>query len=216
MLSTLERSPLKNVLADLYGRAGAQRATGAPRVQLAESASAQERADAASDRYMPVSTTTGRLLYSLIRATKPDTIVEFGMSYGISTLHLAAGVRDNGSGRIYTTELSAKKVAAVSETLATAGVDDIVTILEGDALETLPAVSGEIGLVLLDGWKEMYLPVLVSIEERLATGALIVADNANQPGTAPYLEYVRDPANGYVSINFPDKEHDSTEVSCRV
>lgn len=71
-------------------------------------------------------------------------------------------------------------------------------------------------MVLLDGWKEMYLPVLQLIEKQLPPGALILADNANNPGAASYLDYVRDPANGYVSINFDDKARDSTELSCRV
>ena len=61
------------------------------------SASAQERADALSEIYMPVTPAAGRLLYSLVRATRPTTIVEFGMSFGISAIHLASAVRDNCS-----------------------------------------------------------------------------------------------------------------------
>jgi len=82
------------------------------------SASAQERADALSDFYLPVTPDAGRLLYSLVRAARPATIVEFGMSLGISAIHLASAVRDNGSGRIVTTELSAAKVAAAKKTFA--------------------------------------------------------------------------------------------------
>ena len=66
----------------------------------------QERADAMSEFYIPVTPEAGRLLYSLVRATRPATIVEFGMSFGISALHLASAVRDNGTGRVVTTELS--------------------------------------------------------------------------------------------------------------
>ena len=89
------------------------------------SASAQERADAFSDFYLPVSPEAGRLLYSLVRATRPTTIVEFGMSLGISALHLAPAVRDNGSGRVVTTELSAAKMAAATQTFAETGLDDL-------------------------------------------------------------------------------------------
>ncbi|OBI37555.1 O-methyltransferase [Mycobacterium colombiense] len=217
MLSTLDRAPLNNVLADLRGKARAQRAAGRPGgLHLTATASPQQRADAASDAYMAISPTSGLLLYSMVRAVRPATVIEFGMSYGISTLHLAAAARDNGSGHIFTTELSAKKVAAGKQTFAAAGVDDLITILDGDALATLGAVPGEVGVVLLDGWKEMYLPVLQLIEKQLSHGALILADNAENPGTASYLDYVRDPANGYVTINFPDKERNSTELSCRV
>lgn len=219
MLSSLDRAPLNDVLAELRGRASAQRAAGrtAARVNLAADASAKERADAASDAYMSISATSGHLLYAMVRAIRPATVVEFGMSYGISTLYIAAALRDNGIGQVFTTELSPKKIAAASRTFAAAGVDDIVHILDGDALDTLQRVDGqEVGVVLLDGWKEMYLPVLQLIEKQLAKGALILADNANNPGTATYLEYVRNPENGYTSLNLADKERDSTELSCRV
>ena len=81
-------------------------------------ASAQERADALSDYYLPVTPDAGRLLYALVRAARPSTVVEFGMSLGISAIHLASAVRDNGSGRVVTTELSAAKVAAAKKTFA--------------------------------------------------------------------------------------------------
>jgi len=71
------------------------------------SMNAQERADALSDFYLPVTPEAGRLLYSLVRAARPNTVVEFGMSLGISAIQLAAAVRDNGHGRVVTTELSA-------------------------------------------------------------------------------------------------------------
>jgi len=178
-------------------------------------ASAQERADALSDFYLPVTPDAGRLLYALVRAGKPSTIVEFGMSLGISAIHLASAVRDNGTGRVVTTELSAAKVTAAKKTFAETGLDDLITVLEGDALSTLADIDGPVGFVLLDGWKELYLPVIKLLEPRLSAGALIVADNTSMDDTKPYLEHVRDPGNGYVSVNFPVREGDSMEISCR-
>jgi len=178
-------------------------------------ASAQERADALSEIYMPVTPDAGRLLYSLVRASRPATIVEFGMSLGISAIHLASAVRDNGTGRVVTTELSAAKVATAKRTFAETGLDDLITVLEGDALTTLAAVDGPIGFVLLDGWKELYLPVTELLEPKLSPGALIVADNTSMDDTRPYLDHVRDPAKGYVSVNFPVREGNSMEISCR-
>lgn len=177
--------------------------------------SAQERADALSDFYLPVTPEAGRLLYALVRAARPETVVEFGMSLGISAIHLAAAVRDNGRGRVVTTELSAAKVAAAKRTFAETGLDDLITVLEGDALATLENLDGSVGFVLLDGWKELYLPVLELLEPRLTPGALVVADNTSMPELAPYLDYVRDPAHGYVSVSFPAREADSMEISCR-
>ena len=177
--------------------------------------SAQERADALSDFYLPVTPEAGRLLYALVRASRPDTVVEFGMSLGISAIHLASAVRDNGGGRVVTTELSAAKVAAAKQTFAETDLDDLITVLSGDALETLAGIVGPVGFVLLDGWKELYLPVAKLLEPKLAPGALIVADNTSMDDTKPYLDHVRDPANGYVSVHFPVREGDSMEISCR-
>ena len=129
--------------------------------------------------------------------------MEFGTSFGISTIYLAAAVADNGAGRILTTELSSKKVTAAGANLAEAVLDGPVTILAGDALETLADVPGPVGLVLLDGWKELCLPVLRLLEPRLAPGALVVADDISFPSMADYLAYVRDPASGCVSVAFP-------------
>jgi predicted O-methyltransferase YrrM len=193
--------------AELRNRAG-------DRARLA-SASAQERADALSEYYLPVTPEAGRLLYSLVRATRPATIVEFGMSLGISAIHLASAVRDNGSGRVVTTELSATKVATAKKTFAATGLDDVITVLEGDALQTLAGLDGSVEFVLLDGWKELYLPVIQLLEPRLAPGTLVVADNTSMDDTKPYLDHVRDPANGYVSVNFLARDSDSMEISCR-
>jgi predicted O-methyltransferase YrrM len=177
----------------------------------------QERSDASAEIYMPISADAGRLLYTLVRAVRPRTVVEFGMSFGISTLHLAAAVRDNGVGRVVTTEMSAHKIATARKTFAETGLDDLITVLEGDALETLPAelaASEGVGFVLLDGWKDLYLPVLHLLEPHLAPGTLVFADDTEMDSVRPYLQHVRDPENGYESVLFPVE--DGLEISCRI
>ncbi|OBK17391.1 O-methyltransferase [Mycobacterium asiaticum] len=174
----------------------------------------QERTEAMSEFYIPVTPEAGRLLYGLVRATRPGTIVEFGMSFGISALHLAAGVRDNGTGRVVTTELSETKIAAAKQTFADTGLDDVITILEGDALATLAELDGTIDFVLLDGWKDLYLKVIQLLEPSLSPGALVIADNTEAADTRSYLDHVRNPDNGYVSFNFPARASDSMELSC--
>jgi predicted O-methyltransferase YrrM len=178
--------------------------------------SAREQADAYGELYIPVSPEGGRLLYTLIRASRPATVVEFGTSFGISTIHLAAAVRDNGTGRVVSTELNAAKVARARANLAEAGLAAVVTILAGDARETLADLPGPIGFVLLDGWKNLYLPVLRQLEPRLAAGALVVADDTVSMAAqmTDYLAYVRDPAHGYLSVSFP--ESDGLEITCRI
>ncbi|MGJ7534542.1 MULTISPECIES: O-methyltransferase [unclassified Variovorax] len=150
---------------------------------------------------LPVSRETGALLYMLARNSGARTIVEFGTSFGISTLHLAAALRDNGGGRLITTEFEPSKVARARRNLVAGGLDDLVEIREGDALQTLAADLPEsIDLLLLDGAKALYPEILALVESRLRPGAFIVADNADY--SPEYLALVRSPGAGYMSTPF--------------
>jgi predicted O-methyltransferase YrrM len=218
MTSTLLDARVANTLNRMFAEADAQMPILGElfgRQAVPAESSAQDRADALSEFYLPVTPEAGRLLYTLVRASRPTTVVEFGMSLGISAIHLASAVRDNGEGRVVTTELSAVKVATATRNFADAGLDDVITVLHGDALETLASVEGPVQFVLLDGWKDLYMRVLEVLEPRLTPGALVVADNTSMPGLEPYLDYVREPANGYVSVHFPVRDSDSMEISCR-
>ena len=93
---------------------------------------AQERADALQAAYLPIFARGGELLYILVRARRPTTVVEFGTSYGISTLYLAAAVADNGLGNVVSTELNSAKVAAARANLVEARLSDHVDILPGE------------------------------------------------------------------------------------
>ncbi|WP_191305861.1 O-methyltransferase [Lentzea cavernae] len=214
MTNTLIEPRVRTVLDRLFGAAAEDDDTfTALEWDAVRSAGAQERADALAGVYMPISARGGDLLYALVRAGRPDTVVEFGTSFGISTLYLAAAVKDNGKGHVYGTEMSGVKVATARKNLEEAGLGGVATILPGDARRTLADLEGPIGLVLLDGWKELCLPVLRDLEPRLASGAIVVADDIDQDSMAGYLDYVRDPANGYVSVAFPVE--DGMEISCR-
>lgn len=163
------------------------------------------------DMPLAVSRETGVLLYMLARSAKARTVVEFGTSFGISTLHLAAALRDNGGGRLITSEFEPSKVARARDNLTAGGLIDLVEIREGDALKTLAVDLPEtIDLVLLDGAKALYPEILSLVESRLRPGALIVADNAD---FAPdYLARVRSPAAGYLSTPFAE----DVELSMRL
>lgn len=139
-------------------------------------------------------------------------IVEFGTSFGISTLHLAAALRDNGGGRLITTEFEPSKVARARGNLTAGGLIDLVEIRQGDALKTLSVElpPDTIDLLLLDGAKALYPEILSLVESRLKAGALIVADNADM--SPDYLKRVRSAANGYLSVPFAD----DVELSMRV
>ena len=157
----------------------------------------------AKDSYLAVSRETARLLYMLVRSSGARSIVEFGTSFGISTLHLAAGLRDNGAGRVITTEFEPSKAARAQANFLEGGVADLVELREGDALQTLAVdLPEQIDLVVLDGAKALYPAVLDLLEPRLRSGSLIVADNADQ--NPDYLTRVRSSDGGYQSVPFAD------------
>lgn len=212
--NTLTEPRVATTLAALFAHADRQERAPEPLVPAGfYEMEAREQAVAAADVYMPISPEAGDLLYNLVRAVRPRTVVEFGTSYGISTLYLAAAVRDNGAGHVITTELSGVKAAAARRTFAETGLDDVITLLEGDARETLAGVDA-VDFLLLDGWKDLYVPVLRQLEPRLAPGTLVAADDTTFDEVRPYLDYVRDPANGYHSVSFPVA--DNMEISCRL
>ncbi|AHE55324.1 O-methyltransferase [Sphingomonas sanxanigenens] len=156
------------------------------------------------DYALPVSRDTGKLLYMLARASGARAMIEFGTSFGLSTLHLAAALRDNGGGRLIASEFEPSKVARAADNLTLGGLADLVEIREGDALETLASdLPVSIDLLLLDGAKSLYLDILQIVENHLRPGAVIIADNADH--SPEYLEYVRAPRNGYLSMPFADE-----------
>jgi len=151
------------------------------------------------DAPLAISRETGRLLYMLARGTGVRTVVEFGASFGLSTLHLASALRDSGGGRLITTEFEPSKVAEARFNLMAAGLADFVEIRDGDALQTLAAdLPDSIDLLLLDGAKALYTDILALVESRLRPGALVVADDTDQ--CPEYLERVRAPDSGYLSV----------------
>ena len=161
--------------------------------------------------YLAVSPETGRLLYMLARSIKARSIVEFGTSFGVSTIHLAAALRDNGGGRLIGSEFESAKVARAWANLQAAGLSDLVEIRDGDALETLARdLPRSIDLVLLDGAKGLYPKVLELLEGHLRVGSLIVADNADF--SPDYLARVRSPDEGYMSVAVGDE----VELSMRI
>lgn len=220
-MTTLTTVPVAPLLARLFEEADANSPAQSPAFA---SVSAEDRARlmqsktdypllyaAMKDYPLPVSRETGVLLYMLARSTGARSIVEFGTSFGLSTIHLAAAVRDNGGGRVITTEFEPSKAARARAHLEAAGLSDLVEIREGDALQTLAADLPEtIDLVLLDGAKALYSDILSLLEPRLRPGAPIVADNADH--CPEYLARVRSPSNGYLSIPFGE----DVELSMRL
>jgi predicted O-methyltransferase YrrM len=210
MSTTLTTAPLAPLLSRLFADAEAS----TERLQQERAAAPADAAalgprssdyrtfytQVVKDYHLAVSPETGHLLYMLARSSKARNVVEFGTSFGISTLHIAAALKDNGGGRVITTEFEPSKIVHARKNLRAANLEDQVEIREGDALETLARDIPPLDLVLLDGAKPLYLKVLNLLEPHLRTGTMIVADNADW--CPEYLARVRAPANGYLSIPF--------------
>jgi predicted O-methyltransferase YrrM len=157
----------------------------------------------ARELYLAVSPETARLLYMLARANGARAIVEFGTSFGISTIHLAAALRDNGGGRLIGSELESSKAQRARANLSEAGLEDLVDVREGDALQTLARdLPDTIDLVLLDGHKPLYRPVLDLVAPRLRAGAFLVADNVD--ASPEYVALVRAKGGAYLSVPFAE------------
>jgi len=157
----------------------------------------------AKDIHMPVSAETGSLLYLLARGNRARAIVEYGTSFGISTLHLASALRDNGGGKLIGSELEPSKLAHARANLESAGLADLVEIREGDALETLARdLPPTIDFVLLDGHKALYAKILALVAPYLRPGSFLIADNAD--ACPDYKAQVRAPNSGYLSLPFRD------------
>lgn len=161
----------------------------------------QEFYSQAKDVHLAVSRQTANLMYMLARSMGAVSAVEFGTSFGVSTLHLAAALKDNGGGRVITSEFEPSKVDRAQANFEAAGLADLIELRAGDALDTLAKdLPDQIDLVLLDGAKQLYPRILTLLESRIRIGGFIVADNADM--CPEYLTAIRDSKNGYLSVPF--------------
>ncbi|WP_405949136.1 class I SAM-dependent methyltransferase [Streptomyces prunicolor] len=158
----------------------------------------------------------GDLIYLLCRAIAATRVVEFATSVGVSTIYFAAAVRDNGGGTVIGSEIVPEKAATAQRNLAEAELDKYVDLRVGDARETLRDLGGPVDFALIDGWPisdggpTLARQVIELIAPQLRTGAFVMNDNAEPD----YLDYIRDPANGFRSVTLPLKG--STELSVKV
>lgn len=207
-MSTLTTAPLSDLLDTLFqeDRASEEKITKLP-FSFAEMECLMQSKTDYLDFYgqlkelpLAVSRETGLLLYMLARSCRAREIVEFGTSFGVSTLFLAAALRDNGGGHLITSEFEPSKVARAKKNLVDGGLGDLADVREGDALQTLTVDLPEtVNLLLLDGAKALYLEILTLVESHLRPGSLVIADDADR--SPDYLAHVRASDSGYLSIS---------------
>ena len=132
----------------------------------------------------------GTLLYLLSTGAQSRRILELGTSYGYSTVWLAAAARATG-GKVTSLELKDFKIEQARQALTRAGLSTRVEFHAGDCLDTLQTLTGPFDFVLLDVWKDLYLPCFELVHPKLAPGGVIIADNMLLP------EVVRPQAEAY-------------------
>jgi predicted O-methyltransferase YrrM len=130
-----------------------------------------------ADKLVALEPAKAEFCYLTCRALQARRVVEVGTSHGVSTLYLAAAVRDNGGGVVIGTEYEPEKAKAARANFVGAGLQDFIDLREGDLRETLKRLHGPIDFVLVDIWTEMARPAIELIAPHLRVGAVICADN---------------------------------------
>jgi predicted O-methyltransferase YrrM len=194
---------LQAVLDRLHAEADAQRADTS--VARPSQDDPEARKAFLSGRFVALERDKAEFCYLVCRALGARHVIEAGTSFGVSTIYLAAAVRENGGGSVIATEYEPAKAAIARKNFAEAGVAHFIDLREGDLRDTLRVVEVPIDFALIDIWASVALPALELIAPRLRPGALVACDNvaAHPEAYADYLSAASDPAQGFVSITVP-------------
>jgi predicted O-methyltransferase YrrM len=163
-----------------------------------------------ADKLVALDRDKAEFCYQLCRASNARRIVEIGTSHGVSTLYLAAAVRDNiraagGDGVVIGTEYEPSKARAARNHFEAAGLSRLIDLREGDLRETLKDLEGPVDFLLVDIWIRMARPALELVAPRLRPGAIVVCDNTKRHRSeyADYFAFIEDPANGFRTMTLP-------------
>ena len=207
-MSVLHDPELEQLLAALHARSDAQVPViaGYP----AQQATADQMKAFRRDKLVALDRDKAEFCYQLCRASDARRIVEIGTSHGVSTLYLAAAVRDNirasgGTGTVIGTEYEPEKAAAARAHFAQAGLDGFIELREGDLRETLKQIDGPVDFMLVDIWIAIARPGLELVAPHLRPGAIVVCDNTEQhrEAYADYFAFLNDPANRFRTMTLP-------------
>ena len=209
MGATLVSSRVQAVLDRLHARARVEDREAGHRVKAREAElgarlAPPQRYELYQNAPLAITPEVGRLYYLLATARAAEAIVEFGASHGISTIYLAAALRDLGKGSLITTEILPQKARWTAQNLEDVQLNDIVEIRVGNALETLRDLPEGIDMLVLDGRNDQYISVLELVEPHLSQHALIVADlGKDDPDLESYQHHLRESTLGYVTLTIP-------------
>jgi predicted O-methyltransferase YrrM len=213
-VSVLHDPKLERLLADLHARSDSQVPEMADfyasRAGAASSPTDDQIKTFRRDKLVALDRDKAEFCYQLCRATDARRIVEIGTSYGVSTLYLAAALRDNirlagGAGIVIGTEYEPEKAAAARAHFAQAGLTGYIDLREGDLRETLLTLEGPVDFLLMDIWTAMARPALELVAPHLRSGATVICDNTQEHRSdyANYFAFIEDPANRFRTITLP-------------
>jgi predicted O-methyltransferase YrrM len=157
------------------------------------------------DKWVALDPAKAEFCYLMCRAMNVKRIVEAGTSFGVSTLYLAAAVRDNGGGRVTATEYEVEKAQAARTHWAEAGLEAYIDLRVGDLRETLKTLEGPIDFLLMDIWTPMARPAIALVAPHMRAGAVVITDNttAFRESYGEFLAFLADPTNVFSSCTLP-------------
>ena len=160
------------------------------------------------DKLVALDRNKAQFCYQLCRASNARRIVEIGTSYGVSTLYLAAAVRDNvaatgGNGVVIGTEYEPDKARAARAHFDRAGLSRYIDLREGNLRETLRQIEGPVDFMLMDIWIHMVRPALELVTPHLRRGAIVISDNTERyrEAYADYFAFIA--AHGFRTMTLP-------------
>ena len=159
-----------------------------------------------ADKMVALDRDKAEFCYLLCRSLRATRVIEAGTSFGVSTLYLAAAVRDNQveNGVVIATEHEPSKVEVARENFREAGLSEFIELREGDLRQTLQDVGGPVDFMLVDIW-DVALPALERVSSSLRPGAIVVCDNTTVAADEyrDYFEFVNDPSNRFQTMTVP-------------
>jgi predicted O-methyltransferase YrrM len=223
-LGVLQDQTVERLLATLHARSdeqtGLERDFYDQRTIGAQPPTPDEIKAFRADKLVALDRDKAEFCYQLCRANDARRVVEVGTSFGVSTLYLAAAVRDNvrasgGHGVVIGTEYEPDKARAAAANFKQAGLSPFIDLREGDLRETLKNIDGPVDLVLVDIWIAMARPALELVTPHLKPGAIVICDNTEQYRSeyADYFAFIN--ANGFRTMTLPFNRGLEFSVRCQ-
>jgi predicted O-methyltransferase YrrM len=211
-MSVLDDPDLEKLLAQLHAQSDDQRpameayyAERRDRLKRPSDEDAARNKTFLSDKLVALDRDKAEFCYLLCRSLNAKRIIEIGTSNGVSTLYLAAAVRDKGGGVVIGTEHEPEKAKIARANFAQAELGPFIELREGDLRETLRDIEAPIDFMLVDIWIPMAAPALELVARHLRSGAIVICDNTEQhrAAYADYFRFLADPANGFRTMTLP-------------